>query len=148
MVRGNTLVVVAILFMFARLQVLAAEKPSIASCEGASTERVVRFDEDAKRVFVQAQLKQIGTPNRARSALKRLQALVDKCRPSWGKAWSVSFFSEPKYAGYKDEPQLRSYVMDGRWSRAYVGEYDQAAKKLTLNPADPKRVRSFAVELP
>src|SRR2546425_9165268 len=93
-------------------------------------------------------LKEIATTRRARSFFQSLQQTVEKCRSSWGKDWSVSIFSEAIYAGYKDEPQLEESVKDGRWSRAYVGEYDRTSQKLTLSPQDPKKMKSFQVVLP
>jgi len=125
-----------------------AAQSQAPSCSGTADARVVRFDDAGKRVFVRAQLKEIATTRRARSFFQSLQQTVEKCRPSWGKDWSVSVFSEATYAGYKDEPQLEESVKDGRWSRAYVGEYDRTSQKLTLSPQDPKKMKSLQVVLP
>ena len=129
------------------LPLAAAAQGQAAPCSDAAGTRVVRFDDAGKRVFVWAHEKEIATTRKAQSFFQSLQQTVEKCRPSWGKDWSVSVFSETVYAGYKDEPQLQEFLKDGRWSRAYVGEYDRRSQKLTLNPQDPKKVRSLQVAL-
>jgi hypothetical protein len=45
-----------------------------------------------------------------------------------------SFFTDVKYVGYKTEPQLREYLEDGTWNRAYLAEYDAESERLTLAP--------------
>ena len=121
-----------------------SEAARSASLDG----RVVRFDDGGKRVFVHAQLAEIDSPRKAQQFLRSLQQTVRECRQSWGNDWSASVFSNATYAGYKDEKQLEEVVKDGRWSRAYVGEYDRSSQKLTLNPADPKKVKTLHVALP
>jgi hypothetical protein len=139
-------------FFLAALRVMlplaAAAQSQAPPCSSVAGAGVVRFDDAGKRLFVSAQLKEIATARKARSFFQPLQQTVEKCRPSWGKDWSVSVFSEATYAGYKDEPQLQEFVKDGRWSRAYVGEYDRTSQKLTLNPQDPKKMKSLQVVLP
>ena len=130
------------------LSLAVAAQSQAPRCSDAAGARVVRFDDAGKRVFVSAQLKEIATARKARSFLQSLQQTVEKCRPSWDKDWSVSVFSEATYAGYKDEPELQEFVKDGRWGRAYVGEYDRTSRKLTLNPQDPKKIKSLQVVLP
>jgi hypothetical protein len=130
------------------LPLAAAPQSQAPPCGDAAGARVVRFDDAGKRVFVSAQLKEIATARKARSFFRPLQQTVEKCRPSWGKDWSVSVFTEATYAGYKDEPQLQEFVKDGRWGRAYVGEYDRTSQKLTLNPQDPKKMKSLQIVLP
>jgi len=130
------------------LPLATAAQSQAPPCGHAAGARVVRFDDAGKRVFVSAQLKEIATARTARSFFQSLQHTVEKCRPSWGKDWSVSVFSEATYAGYKDDPQLQEFVKDGRWSHAYVGEYDRTSQKLTLNPQDPKKMKSLQVDLP
>jgi hypothetical protein len=130
------------------LPLTAAAQSEAPPCSEATGAKVVRFDDAGKRVFVGAQLKEIATARKARSFFQRLQQTVEKCRPSWGNGWSASVFSDATYAGYKDETQLQAFVKDGRWSRAYVGEYDRTSQKLTLNPQDPKKMKSLQVVLP
>jgi hypothetical protein len=120
----------------------------VPSCAEALNTRVVKFDDAAKRVFVRGQVTEIATSRKAQSFFRPLQQIVQTCRPSWRKGWSMSVFSESTYAGYKDEPQLQELVRDGRWGRAYVGEYDRASQKLILNPENPKEKKWLRVILP
>ena len=92
-------------------------------------------------------LDRINTVAKARKVLLSLQETLKQCRPKWGRTWSVSFFSDPTYAGYKHDDNMQPFVRDGSWSRAYLGEYERVEGKLTLHPADPKRLKFLKVPL-
>lgn|GEM_PF-4951281 len=146
--RFGIFVLVAIsILIFTHAQAFADEQ-SDAVCKELENMGVVRIDEDSKRVFMQMQLEQISTPRKARSILRSVQDLVEKCRSSWGNTWSVSFFIESKYAGYKDEPQILDSIANGNWAQSYIGEYDRKSNKLTLNPSVPRKLKSFMAVLP
>jgi len=91
---------------------------------------------------MQAQMYQIENARKAFYTLKPVQEMITKCRPSWAESWSVSLFSDAKFAAYKTEPQVRRFVEDGSWSSAYLGEYDASSEKLTLYPSDPEKTRT------
>ena len=109
---------------------------------------IVRFDDRSKRVFVIAQFETINTQRRARVVLGRVQETIRESRPSWNNQWSASFFTDPKYVGYKDEPHVMRYLRDGSWSRAYIGEYDRSTNELKLKPLNAKESRTLKVALP
>lgn len=56
-------------------------------------------------------------------------------RSCWEKRWSLSVFSDKKYAGYKDEPEIIQFHNNNLWSKGYRAEYDSQSHRLTLNPA-------------
>jgi hypothetical protein len=108
---------------------------------------IVRLDDRSQRVFIEGRSDQIDTSAKARKILFAVQDSLRDCRPTW-KDWSVSFFAERKFAGYKTEPELETSVQDGSWSRAYVGEYDRKKQRLVLNPSDPKKLKFLNITLP
>ena len=118
------------------------------NCKSGDSTKIVRIDDRNERLFVIAQVNQINTPAKARRLLLSLQASVKECRPGWGRTWSVSFFSDPKYAGYKHDDNMAPFVRDGSWSKAYVGEYERQTLKLIMNPADHERIKFLRVPLP
>jgi hypothetical protein len=105
------------------------------ACSGPPSARIIRIDDAQKRVFVNTTLRQINSAERAKKIIRSLESSIRECRPTWGQLWSASFFTDPRFAGYKDEPKLQAYVVRGEWSNAYVGEYDRSSKTLTVMPA-------------
>jgi len=124
------------IFLFSAL----ASSPPLAknetsTCGGARSPQIARLDDSGKRVFVISNLREVQTRTSAKAEVVAVAAGVHRCRPDWGTAWSASFFTNAKYAGYKTEASLRKYVEDGTWGRAYVAEYDASSAKMTLLPA-------------
>jgi hypothetical protein len=115
------------------------------TCLNSTQVRIVRVDDTQKRVFVITDLRQIGTAEQARDVLQELEDVLRKCRPSWEGSWSASFFKDAKFAGYKDEPQLQTFVADGSWTEAYVGEYERTSRTMTLMPAT-EMARKFVAD--
>ncbi len=106
---------------------------------------IVRFDDHSRRAFVVADVRQLQNRTNASQLLKHLQDAIGVCKPDWDGSWSVSFFSNAKYAGYKDEASLATYVADGSWEAAYIAEYDRSAGQLTLYPLSSKQVKRMQV---
>jgi len=97
---------------------------------------VVRVDDRNHRFFIAS--KKIDA-----SAIKGNIAGLEECFKSteWQQDWSLSVFTEAKYAGYKDEPNIIQYHKNNLWAKAYLLEYDHANKSLIKNPAvNPKQV--------
>jgi hypothetical protein len=139
-------------FAFLLILSLAAlafgQTPSNETCNSTDASKIVRTDDRAERVFVEARLEQINTLAKAQKVLISVEKSLKKCRPNWSNSWSASFFSDRKYAGYKHDSQMEPFVEDGSWFRSYVGEYDRKTEKLTLNPTDPKKVKFLKIRLP
>jgi len=127
---------------------IVAQSPSAESCKSDDSAKIVRVDDRSERIFVIAQADQINTATKARRLLLSLQASLKQCRPGWGRTWSVSFFSDPKYAGYKSDDSMAPFVRDGSWFEAYLAEYERQTQKLIMNPADRKRIKFLRVPLP
>jgi len=117
------------------------------SCKSDDSPKIVRIDDRNERIFVIAQANQINTTAKARKLLLPLQASLKQCRPGWGRTWAVSFFSDPKYAGYKSEDNLAALVANGSWAKAYLGEYERQTQRLILNPAERERIKFLRVPL-
>jgi hypothetical protein len=127
---------------------VAAQAPPQESCKSDDSEKIVRIDDRNERIFVIAQANQINTTAKARKLLFPLQASLKQCRPNWGRAWAVSFFSDAKYAGYKSDENLAALVANGSWAKAYLGEYERQTQRLILNPAEREKIRFLKVPLP
>jgi len=125
-----------------------AQTPSQEACKSDDSARIVRIDDRNERIFVIAQIGQINTTAKARKLLLPLQASLKQCRPGWGRAWAVSFFSDSKYAGYKSDDNMAAFVANGSWSRAYLAEYERETQRLVLNPAAREKMRFLRVLLP
>jgi hypothetical protein len=87
----------------------------------------VRVDEERQRFFIQ----------QSQATLESLNPLITKiqgCLNShvWKDNWSLSVFSEKKFAGYKDEPNIIPFHNNDEWSKGYLAEFDAASNTLTL----------------
>lgn len=127
---------------------IAAQTPPEQGCKSDDLAKIVRIDDRNERIFVIAQESQINTTARARKLLLLLQASLKQCRPGWGETWAVSFFTDPKYAGYKSDENVAALVANGTWARAYLGEYERLTQRLILNPAQRDRIKFLRVPLP
>src|SRR6476660_2891753 len=104
-----------------------------------------RIDESSRRLFTSEVLLDAAALVTAAPRIHEIRAFVAKCRAAWGQDWHASFFSDSKFAGYKDEPGLAESVRDGSWARAYVAEYDNSTAQLILYPALPGQKQVFSV---
>lgn len=127
---------------------IVAQTPPEQSCKTDDSAKIVRIDDRNERIFVIAQEGQINTTAKARKLLLPLQASLKQCRPNWGRTWAVSFFSDPKYAGYKSDENIAALVANGSWAKAYLGEYERQTQRLILNPAERERIKFLRVTLP
>lgn len=136
----------ALVFLWGSIPAKAQQAPA-PTCKGEDSAKVVQIDERNERIFVVTSPDKINTVAKARKVLFALQETLRQCRPQWKRSWSVSFFSDSKYAGYKHDDNLQTFVRDGSWARAYLGEYERVEGKLTLHPAEPKRIKFLKVPL-
>lgn len=113
---------------------------ALAGCASAAQEcrtpqNVVRVDERNERLFVEASELDVTSPEAAKTLIQGAESYIHACRTAWTTKWSVSVFSDRKYAGYKDEQSLLPHVQSGAWQQAYLAEYDRADGSLVLFPA-------------
>ena len=133
---------------FLPVTAIAAQAPRPESCKSDDSAKIVRIDDRNERIFVTVHVDQINTSAKARRVLLALEASLKQCRTGWGNTWSVSFFSDAKYAGYKHEDSVAALVANGSWAKAYLGEYERQTGKLIMNPADRERIRFLKVRVP
>jgi hypothetical protein len=107
--------------------------------------RLIRVDRDGKRLFLEGSETDVVSTLKIDGYLRKLNRIIEVCEPSWKGSWSVSFFADPKLAGYKTDAALLGAVQDGEWSRAYVAEYDRADQRLTVFPQDGQKRKSKQV---
>jgi hypothetical protein len=90
---------------------------------------LVRADEPQRRLFV-------ATAHAGDGPLTARIRDLESCFAftEWAGRWSLSVFTDPALARYKDDPQVDAAVKDGRWARAYLLEYSAASKQITRKP--------------
>jgi len=133
---------------FLRAGTAAAQRPPQENCKSDDSAKIVRIDDRNERIFVIVRVDQINTTAKAQKVLLTLQGSLKQCRADWGREWAVSFFSDAKYAGYKSDDNMAVFVANGRWSKAYLAEYERLTQRLILNPAEHGRIRFLKVRLP
>lgn len=89
---------------------------------------VVRIDEINHRYFV--------VPNEEFQPNSIQLDPLSKCFKGspWKNDWSVSVFSEAKYAGYQDEAAIIPFHKDNQWAQAYLAEIDGQSLTISIDP--------------
>lgn len=97
---------------------------------------VVRVDDINHRLFIVS--KKTDVP-----AIKENITDLEKCfvKSQWQKDWSLSVFTDAKYAGYKDEENIIPHHKNNMWAKAYLLEYGHSNKSLIKEPAlNPEQI--------
>lgn len=82
-------------------------------------EQLVRVHEEQKRLFF------VMNPFQREKAVDTINTITECLKHSqWERLWSLSVFSEKRYAGYKDEPEIIQFHKNDMWSKGYIAEYD------------------------
>ena len=117
--------------------------------ECAAPEDVViaRTDERNRRLFVITTAEGVAEREEAERLLTRLAEHLARCHPAWRERWSISFFSDSRFAGYKDEPDILPRVKDGTWRHGYLAEYSHRTGALVLYPLLPDRRLEMAMRI-
>jgi len=113
-----------------------SEESAQACVERILHANVVRIDTSNKRFFIASQ-------DITATDIKEKLPQLEECFLSreWNSDWSLSGFTDAKYAGYKDEADIIPYHKDNTWAKAYVFEYDHATNSLVKNPAtNPEQI--------
>lgn len=100
---------------------------------------VVRVDDRNERLFVVASDSDVANMPTVKKMVREADAYVAACKGAWSAKWSVSVFSDKKYAAYKDEDQVAPYLQSGEWATAYLAEYDNSNGQLTRFPLQQRR---------
>jgi hypothetical protein len=128
-----------IIFFIIFFYILSGVALSNGPCESKGDFIVLNEDEANKRLFVKADHNIVQKIDEIKVILRQIDSYIKACKPGWSHQWSVSFFTEKKYAFYKDEDAVRNYVMDGSWGRNYLAEYSNRKKQLIRYPLEPQK---------
>lgn len=119
------------------------QEASPAACLAAvlGPANVVSLDAANHRAFVVYEGDAAQSDSTIISRLRRMAGCFPETS-SWHEDWSASFFSEHKFADYKDAEAVRPFVITGEWAQAYLAEYNHADHQVIFDPVTaPRRVR-------
>jgi hypothetical protein len=107
------------------------EHTSIAKCfEKKADMKVARIDKKNHRIFaIPEQRSEEAILSQVRSSAECFS------NSNWSNDWSISLFTNEKYAGYKDEQHIVPYHRNNEWAKAYLGEYDGHSQTYASFPA-------------
>jgi hypothetical protein len=127
-----------ILFLIAML-ILSVLLPCHAFSDelSNSTSEIVvyKVDESNSRLFVHADEDTFSALDSTCEVINKVKSYITANKQSWGNDWSVSFFSDAKYAYYKDDAAVMPYHHSGLWQENYIAEYNNTDKLLITFPA-------------
>lgn len=95
------------------------EKKTNQCVEVVLNVKVVKIDKENQRLFIVSPT--VDAQDIA-DHIKELQACFES--NGWCTNWSLSLFSDEKYAGYKDDPAIIPYHEDNSWAKGYIAEVD------------------------
>lgn len=126
------------IFLFAIItcHILSCAGLSGGPCEPSGDFVVLKEDVKNRRLFIKAKEEEIKDLDIIITRLKATGKYIEQCKSGWNDKWSISLFTEKKYASYKDDKSVRSYVIDGSWEKSYLAEYSNRKKLLTRYPLD------------
>ncbi len=127
------------------LLILIISVSAIAQIEPSVTMNISRIDARSHRVFVAPSTEILTSMKSTKEYISRLSVEIGRQYPEWSSQWIVSFFSDPRYATYKDE-QVQVAVEDGTWVKAYLAEYDNTTKIIVMAPLDPAKMKKVKLE--
>ena len=98
---------------------------------------VARIDNHSQRVFVVIDSNILNDINRIRTIIKEVND-----RNKFKDDLNISFFSNKKYAGYKDEFEDNRGIPSKEFFLSYLGEYNKQTKIYWTYPTSPgKKVK-------
>lgn len=137
--KGNSMKSKMFLFTIITYHILSCAAFSGTLCESGGDFIILRQDVKNRRLFIKSNEETIKNLDAIAERLKSVSEYIEQCKPEWNDKWSISLFTEKKYASYKDDKSVRLYVMDGTWQKNYLAEYSHRKKLLTRYPLDPKK---------
>ena len=92
-------------------------------------DRIARIHHEQKRFFMISQSVDV-------QSFRELIGVMTICFSGndWDQQWALSVFSEKKFAGYMDEPEIVPFHENYQWAKGYLAEYDSSTGILTLDP--------------
>ena len=71
---------------------------------------------------------------KVQSLLLLVDDYVRRCQPRWTNSWAVSFFTDPRFAGFLRDGENPRYFKQGLWQQANVGQYSSQIRTLFRFP--------------
>ncbi len=104
--------------------------------------QVAWIDTNNARIFVVVEGKTIANQKNMKKLAKYFQdglkQISNSLKRNQISGFDISFFSERKYATYKDSIDTSEII---RWEKSYLGEYSSKKKEILLHPLNPKLMR-------
>lgn len=102
---------------------------------------IVRIDKRSQRVFVV--IDSAMTNN-----LKKIGFIIGQIKKAYqfDGQLNISFVSDSKYAGYKDELEMSAGISYWEFYNHYLGEYDQLSKEYWTFPALPEKKEKYQID--
>lgn len=95
---------------------------------------LVNIPKDHHVLFLLAQESVMTHLDKAQSLLYQVNDYVHQCQPTWTNSWSVSFFTEKRFAGFVSDLKNEQYFEKGLWQQANIGQYSSQTRTLFRFP--------------
>ncbi len=79
-----------------------------------------------------------GMKPETRNFLKPIADYVSNCQSKWIGDWTVSIFTEPRFAVYKTESENQNSSDPLQWADSYMGEYNSATRSYSCTRSLPR----------
>ena len=102
---------------------------------------IARVDQRNQRVFVVLDTNYLADLRKITTIVKHIDSNY-----KFKDNLNVSFFSNAKYVGYKDEFGSQTSTPDTNFFRNYVGEYSKKSKEFWTYPSSPIQKVKYRIE--
>jgi hypothetical protein len=139
----NKLILLSIIIILLHLTITFADEVK----DKKSNYQIVKIDERNERLFVITDIETIENIGSVKEIIRQASIFIYKGRKGWSCKWSISFFSNKKFAAYKDDESVLQYVVDGSWSKNYLAEYYNENQILTRFPLQPDKCTETVIKI-
>jgi len=105
----------------------------------AHTIGLIHIPQDHDVLFLRTTEPVMKNLQKVQALLYQVDDYVQQCQPNWTNSWSVSFFTDEKYAGFLHDKENESYYEQGIWQQANIGQYSSQIRTLYRFPWDKKQ---------
>ncbi|WP_454061029.1 hypothetical protein [Candidatus Nitrospira salsa] len=100
---------------------------------------LIRIPQDHDVLFLQTTEPVVENLQHVQALLYQVDDYVQQCQPNWTNSWSVSFFTDEKYAGFLNDSKNEPYYEQGLWQQANIGQYSSQIRTLYRFPWNKKK---------
>lgn len=95
---------------------------------------LIKISPDHELLFLLTRQSVMNDLHGVQTLLYRVDDYVRQCHPLWTNSWSVSFFTDERFAGFLSDEAGKHFFEKGIWQQTNVGQYSSQIRTLYRFP--------------